>query len=161
MAFRWIEKTKRGALIGLALFPLGCVQREMTVVSNPPGAVVYLNDREMGRTPFTKHFLWYGNYDVVLRKEGYQTLKTSAEITAPFWQFVPFDLVTDFLPLRDEETISFSLKPDTATDPKLLIGRGEQMQTDLEASEHTVHRAALEVHPAPRPTTEPVERGPD
>ena len=72
------------------LLPIGCVQREMNVQSNPPGAVVYLNDREMGRTPFTKQFLWYGNYDVVLRKEGYQTLKTNAEITAPFWAMGAF-----------------------------------------------------------------------
>ncbi len=161
MSIRLIDRRNLGLMLLLALLPVGCVQREMIVVSNPPGAVVYLNDREMGRTPFKKEFLWYGNYDVVLRKDGYQTLKTSAEITAPFWQFVPFDLVTDFLPLRDEETISFSLKPDVPTDPRLLVQRGEQMQAELESSEHTVHRAALEVHPTTRPTTEPDWRGPD
>jgi hypothetical protein len=152
---------KRGLLFLVAILPLGCVQREMTVLSDPPGAVIYLNDREIGRTPFKKDFLWYGNYDVVLRKDGYQTLKTSAEITAPFWQFVPFDLVTDFLPLRDEETIHFSMKPDVRVDPKTLIARGQQMQADLESGEHTVHHAALEVHPGKSPTTEPDVRGPD
>jgi hypothetical protein len=138
----------------MAALPLGCVQREMIVVSDPPGAVVTLNDREMGRTPFKKQFLWYGNYDVVLRKDGYQTVKTTAEITAPFWQFVPFDVITDFLPLRDEETISFTLKPDKATDPKQLLHRGQEMQKDLESSEHTVHKAALIVHPTSQPTTQ-------
>jgi hypothetical protein len=115
----------------MTAIPVGCVQREMVVISDPPGAVVTLNDREMGRTPFKKQFLWYGNYDVVLRKDGYQTLKTTAEITAPIWQFVPFDLITDFLPLRDEETISFKLKPDSPTDPMLLLKRGQEMQRDL------------------------------
>jgi hypothetical protein len=145
----------------MAAIPVGCVQREMVVISDPPGAVVTLNDREMGRTPFKKQFLWYGNYDVVLRKDGYQTLKTTAEITAPIWQFVPFDLITDFLPLRDEETISFKLKPDSPTDPMLLLKRGQEMQRDLESSEHTVHKAALEVHPTTRSTTQPDVRNGD
>ena len=82
-----MKKVKRPVAIFLALLLLGCVQRQMTVLTNPPGAVVYLNDREMGRTPFTKDFLWYGNYDVVIRKEGFATLKTTAEVTAPIWQF--------------------------------------------------------------------------
>jgi hypothetical protein len=146
---------KRGLLIFLALLPLGCVQREMTLVTDPPGAVVYLNDREMGRTPFTRQFLWYGNYDVVIRKDGYQTLKTTAEITAPFWQFVPLDAITDFLPLRDEQTVRFSLKPEVPADPKLLVQSGEQMRRDLESSQYTVHKSALDVRPTTRPTTQP------
>jgi hypothetical protein len=148
----WI---KRILIMSMATILLGCVQREMVVTSDPPGAVVTLNDREMGRTPFRKQFLWYGNYDVVLRKDGYQTLKTTAEITAPFWQFVPFDAITDFLPLRDEETISFKMQPDVPTDPKVFLHRGQEMQKDLESSEHTVHKAALIVHPATRPATQP------
>jgi hypothetical protein len=146
---------KRRLLILIALLPMGCVQRQMTVITDPPGAIVSLNDREMGRTPFTKKFLWYGNYDVTIRKEGYQTLKTTAEITAPFWQFVPFDLVTDFLPLTDKETIRFSLKPQTESDPKLLVLQGEQLRQDLEASQHTVHRDVLEVHPTTKASTKP------
>jgi PEGA domain len=146
---------KRRLLVLIALLLVGCVQRQMTVITDPPGAVVSLNDREMGRTPFTKNFLWYGNYDVTIRKDGYQTLKTTAEITAPFWQFVPFDLVTDFLPLTDKETIRFSLKPEVPSDPTLLVVRGEQLRQDLEASQHTVHRDVLEVHPATRTTTKP------
>jgi hypothetical protein len=149
---------KRGLCIFLAVFPLGCVQREMTVVTDPPGAVVYLNDREIGRTPFTRTFLWYGNYDVVVRKEGYQTLKTTAEITAPFWQFVPLDVLTDFLPLTDNTTIRFSLSPQQPADPQVLLTRGEQMQQALESSGYTVHRSVLDVKPASGPVTGPATR---
>jgi hypothetical protein len=155
-----------------ALLMTGCVQRQMTVLSDPPGAVVYLNDREMGRTPFTHEFLWYGNYDVVIRKDGWQTLKTTAEITAPFWQFVPLDAITDFLPLQDHETIAFKLKPDAPVDPHLLLAHGVEMKNALEASEHTVRHSVLDVPrpPTPKPattqsttqsTTEPVMPEPD
>jgi hypothetical protein len=137
----------------------------MTVLTDPPGAVVFLNDREMGRTPFTHEFLWYGNYDVLIRKDGCQTLKTTAEITAPWWQFVPLDAVTDFLPLQDHETISFKLKPDVSVDPQTLLAHGEQMQRELEGSEHTVRHSVLDVHPATKPatksTTEPAVQEPD
>ena len=39
------------------------------VQSDPPGALVYLNGEEVGRTPLAHDFLWYGNYDVELRSE--------------------------------------------------------------------------------------------
>jgi hypothetical protein len=138
----------RAMVILFAMLMTGCVQRQMTILTDPPGAVVYLNDREMGRTPFTHPFLWYGNYDVVIRKDGYQPLKTTAEFTAPFWQFVPLDAVTDFLPLQDHQTVAFKLKPDAPVDPQLLVAHGVQLQKELQASEHTIRHSVLDVHPA-------------
>jgi len=149
----------------LAFLLTGCVQRQMNIISDPPGAIVYMNDREIGRTPFQRNFQWYGTYDVVLRKDGYQTQKTFADVNPPFWQFVPLDAVTDFLPLKDVHTIKFTLKPEVPVDPTALMQRGLNMQDDLQSSEHTLHRAALEVHPTSRPTTQPAmpsdERGSD
>ncbi len=146
---------RRILLLPVAICLTGCVQRELVVKTDPPGAVVYLNDRELGRTPFTKEFLWYGNYDVIVRKDGYKTLKTTAEITAPFWQWVPFDVITDFVPLRDDETMNFKLVPDAPSDPAVLLANGQQLQQELASSEHTIHKNVLNVRPATRPTTEP------
>jgi hypothetical protein len=148
-----MDRVKRHFAILLLLLPIGCVQRTLTVVTDPPGAVVYLNDREMGRTPFTHAFLWYGNYDVLIRKDGWQTLKTFAVVNAPLWQFVPLDAVTDFLPLQDHQTISFKLKPDAPTDPQLLLAHGVEMKNALEASDHTVRHSVLDVHAPPKPAT--------
>jgi hypothetical protein len=153
---------RRILLLAAPLMLIGCMQRELVVQSDPPGAIVSLNDREVGRTPFKKTFLWYGNYDVVVRKDGYRTLKTTDEVTAPFWQWVPFDLLTDFLPLHDEEEMHFSLKPDTPSDPVALMANGQQMKDQLASSEFTVHKNVLNVHPAPRPSTQPLlEHGAD
>jgi hypothetical protein len=127
----------------------------MTVTSNPTGAVVWLNDREMGRTPFTRQFLWYGNYDVVARKDGYQTTQTVAAVNAPFWQFVPLDAVTNFLPLKDEHTIQVELKPEEPVDPQALLARGQAAQLQLQSTERTVNRSVLLVHPTSKPTTAP------
>src|SRR5690349_12709672 len=73
--------------IGLLLLTLlltGCVRRELTVTSEPAGALVYLNGLEAGRTPFTTDFTYYGNYDVQVRREGTEPLVTSKNIVAPW-----------------------------------------------------------------------------
>jgi hypothetical protein len=132
----------------------GCVQRQLTVRSNPSGAIVYLNDREMGRTPFTHKFLWYGTYDVVLRKDGYETLKTYADVNAPLWQWVPLDAVTDFLPLTDDHVIEFDLKPEQPVDAVALIARGQVLQQQLQSTGLTVNKAVLAVHPTSRAATQ-------
>src|SRR5205814_1377654 len=96
------------------LIPLlaGCgVQRTMTVESNPTGALVYLNGNEAGRTPLTRDFLWYGNYDVELRKEGFETVKTTTWVNAPWWQIPPIDLVAEILPVKmvDRKRLRYSM----------------------------------------------------
>src|SRR5690349_11636751 len=96
----------------------GCVEQTMTINSDPPGALVYLNDQEVGRTPMTRDFKWYGDYDVQVRLEGYQTLSTHKMVKAPWWNWVPFDFFAAMIPLNfaDHKTLSFALKP---VDPSL------------------------------------------
>ena len=62
-----------GLLLLFVAAVTGCnrVERNLQVTSNPPGALVYLNGQEAGRTPMNKSFVWYGTYDVQVRKEGY------------------------------------------------------------------------------------------
>ena len=133
----------------------GCVQRVMHVQSDPPGAVVTLNDSEVGRTPCDVPFTWYGNYDVVARADGYRTLKTTREVNAPWWQFVPFDLLTDFLPVRDDEAVELKLTPQGPADPNGVLARGEVMRGRLESGERTTHRRVLSVRPTSKPSSQP------
>lgn len=138
-------------LLGLMTFAGGCVNRIITVKSDPPGALVYMNEQEIGRTPVSREFLWYGNYDVVLRKEGYQTLKTQAGVMPPLWQVLPLDLITDLLPLTDEHVLAFDLKPAPPVDPQAVLARGEEMRGELERSEHTKRRVSAATQPSRRP----------
>lgn len=128
----------------------GCVERMMTIESNPPGALVYMNGQEIGRTPLTRDFTWYGNYDVAVRREGYETLKTETNVKAPWWQWVPFDLFAELLPFtfRDQQRITYSLSPATTrpADPAALYDRAQDLRERLQSSSHT-----------PAPTTRPAE----
>ncbi len=125
----------------LALLLTGCarIDRTITVNSEPDNALVYLNDQEIGRTPVTRTFKWYGTYDVEVRKDGYETIKTSAPVIAPWWQIPPIDLIAEFYPgkLEDNRSFQYSLREPTTVeeDPMALINRGEQLKTRLESGQ--------------------------
>lgn len=107
----------------------------MTVTSDPPGALVTMNDQEVGRTPFTRDFDWYGRYEVTVREDGYQSLKTHTSVYAPFWQWVPIDLVAELFPLTDRHELHYSLKPATTqpAESGAVLARAEQLQRKLES----------------------------
>ena len=113
----------------LILLLCGCVERRLKLESEPPGALVFLNGEEIGRTPATVPVRWYGNYDVVVRKEGYETLADERWLVAPWWQWVPIDAVAEALPLRltHEPTMRFELEPAATRDAGLL-GRAEELR---------------------------------
>lgn len=85
-------------LVALALLSLpGCVERRMKITTKPEGATVVVNDEEVGVSPVNFSFTWYGDYDIIIRKPGYQTLKTHYRIEAPWYQKPGIDFVTECL----------------------------------------------------------------
>ncbi|HWE97425.1 MAG TPA: PEGA domain-containing protein [Tepidisphaeraceae bacterium] len=140
----------------LASLAGGCVQRTVTVRSSPSGALVYLNDQEVGRTPLTRKFKWYGVYDVELRLEGYDSVKTTANVFAPWWQIVPIDLITEAFPLTDNHDLDFTLQPPTEKEeePELMVKRGQDLAKELETSRRPQTQPATKPHRT-KPTTRP------
>lgn len=134
----------------------GCVEQELQVDTNPDGALVFMNDQEVGRTPIRRPFTWYGTYDVVVRKEGYQTLRTKAPVIAPAWNWVPFDLLATALPIRftDTQRLKFELKPDneSVVDPDRMIRGSRELQQQLESGTRTIEKARA-TRPATAPST--------
>jgi len=122
--------------LALAVAAGGCVERTLTITSNPSGALVYLNDQEIGRTPIKRDFLWYGNYDVALRKEGYETIKSQQNVRAPIYQIVPLDLFAELSPFqfKDDQAFDYTLTPTRPADPQALLQRAAEMKGELESS---------------------------
>ncbi len=107
-----------GVLVPLLALP-GCVRRTITVTSQPAGALVYLNDEEVGRTPVTVPFQFYGSYDVRLEKAGYEPLWTIGEARAPWWETPGVDLLAEAVPgARSEVRWHYALvsAPDVSDD---------------------------------------------
>ncbi len=110
---------------------IGCVRRTLTINSDPQGAIVYLNDAEVGRTPVSVDFLWYGDYDVILRKEGYAALQTNERVNEPWYQIPPIDFFAEVLwpgRIHDQRAVSYVLEPATVPDREELLQRAEALR---------------------------------
>ncbi len=117
-------------LAGL-LVAAGCVDRKLTINTNPSGALVCLNDEEIGVSPATVSFNWYGDYNVTIRKQGYGTLSTHRKLQPPWHDCFPFDFfVQNLYPGRivDSYQWSFDLTPQKEIDRQELIQSAEQLK---------------------------------
>ena len=118
----------------------GCIERILTTQTNPPGALVELNAQEMGRTPVSRDFTWYGTYDVTIRLENYRTLKTAAKVYAPIYEWIPLDLITELLPFpfKDHHTLNYTLIPDPpASQPSPgILDRAAQLKGQMETTHY-------------------------
>ena len=128
--------TKRGLVIcAIAVLSLaGCVERLLTIDTVPQGALVVLNDEEIGTSPVTVSFQWYGDYNVRISKDGFETLKTHRNLKGPWYDTFPFDFFAQVLnPKRivDEYQWSFELEPRKQISREKLIQNAHQLKARL------------------------------
>ena len=138
------------ALAALAL-AAGCVRREIEVTSTPPGALLTLNGREIGRTPTRIEFTFDGMYDVRLKLAGYESVAGSGDSDMPVWDFMGADLVAEMVPtdIHRLEHWHFELVPDDDANASLRH-RAEAAQRFVEAMPVVAPDA-----PPPAPTATP------
>ncbi|MBS0208460.1 MAG: PEGA domain-containing protein [Planctomycetes bacterium] len=126
----------RLAVLGCALALLcagstGCVQRRLTVRSNPPGALVYIGNDEIGTTPVSTDYIYYGQRKIKLVKDGYETLSVTQWIPPPWYQIFPLDFFAEnVIPyeIRDERALDFQLQPQTIVPNEQLLTRAENLR---------------------------------
>lgn len=124
----------RAALV-LALVPLAsCTSRTIVVTSEPPGALVTLNGVELGATPIEVGFRYYGQYDLRLRKDGYQPLAAAPWANAPWYEYPPIDLLVLPLPIETKVRWHYDLHPASVEQSSAndLIERGHEMRRAVE-----------------------------
>ena len=129
----------------------GCVKRQIRVTSEPSGALVYLNDVQVGRTPTEAEFKFYGTYDVRLELEGHETVAEGRAANPPIWEYPFVDIAAILAPVNLENTVHWhfdlvptaeSTSPEAAENERLAsIDRalelrqqtlGEQVKLPLE-----------------------------
>ncbi|MBE3100295.1 MAG: PEGA domain-containing protein [Planctomycetes bacterium] len=127
------------AVLTLGLALAGCygqVQRTITIDSEPEGARCWLNENEIGRTPVTVPFTWYGMYGVRLESPGYEALITTARVRAPYYEWIPLDLAYESVVpgiRTDAHEFRFALKKAEPVDPKALRERAEGIRRDAKS----------------------------
>ncbi len=103
----------------------------MTIRSNPPGALVYVDDYELGTTPVSTDFTYYGIRKIRLAKDGYETLTVMQPVRPPWYQIPPLDFVTENLvpgELRDQRDFYYRLQPQVVVPTDRLLSRAEQLR---------------------------------
>ena len=116
------------AVCALAAAP-GCVQRRMTIRSNPPGALVYVDDYQIGTTPVSTDFIYYGTRKIRLVKDGYETLTVRQPFPIPWYEIFPLDFVTENLwpwEVRDERVVDLAMTTTASIPPESVVARAEQ-----------------------------------
>ena len=135
---------RRHNLFGLLVFVLavnllffGCVERRLTINTEPQGAMVVLNDEEIGISPVTTSFEWYGDYNVRISKEGYETLKTHRALKGPWYDQFPFDFFAMLNPKRtvDSYEWTFTLAPQKEPAREELIQNAEELKGQLSTAD--------------------------
>ncbi|MCP4247808.1 MAG: PEGA domain-containing protein [bacterium] len=132
---RWRRGPVLALLVSVGIVG-GCVRRTLTIQTEPAGALVFLNDEEIGRSPVTTDFTWYGDYDVIIRQPGYQTLKTHVKVVRPWYQYLPIDFVAEVLwpqHLVDAHAFDLTLTPVEPIDRADLVERAQALR------ERTLH----------------------
>lgn len=122
------------ASLTAGLLLAGCVERRLTINTEPQGAIVILNDEEIGTSPVTASFEWYGDYNVTIRKEGYETLKTHRKLKRPWYDKFPFDFFAQILnPKRilDSYEWTFTLEEKRQISREELIQKAQELKKQI------------------------------
>ncbi len=123
------------ALLSLALLATtGCVRRRLTVRSNPPGAIVHVDNQRIGTTPCSVDYVYYGTREIRLSAPGYETMTVNQPLPAPWYETPGLDFVSEVLvPTRieDARTVSFNLQRRQLEAPETVIARGEELRRQM------------------------------
>ena len=158
----------------LGLLAVSCATRRILQVdTDPPGAVVRLDEEVIGTTPLEHDFTFYGQRRLTLYLPGHRSWSQQIQLKPPWYAYFPIDLFTQVLPplgIDDREVFHVILVPDTGVrsepDVEAFVQRAyrrraeEQARREAEAEEarRRAERAAAE-EAGPEEPEEPGETG--
>jgi hypothetical protein len=126
-----IPRSWRWALVALCALQTGCVQRRLTIRSNPPGALVYVDDYQIGTTPVSTDFVYYGTRKIRLSLSGYETLTVMQPLPTPWYEYPGLDFFSENVvpgEIRDERVVEFQLQPQVIVPSPQLRDRAENLR---------------------------------
>jgi hypothetical protein len=120
------------AAVGMAC---GCVERRYTVRTDPPGAQVIVNGESLGRAPASHNFYYYGDREITLVMDGYETQTLIQPINAPWWDNYLTEFFTEnLLPwvIRDEREFTYKLEPARTPTQEEVQSRAEALRSEAQ-----------------------------
>jgi hypothetical protein len=123
-------------LVALSCLLSGCVERRYTIRTEPPGALAIVNGEEIGPTPVSRSYTYYGNREITLIADGYQTQTIIQPMDRPWYD----NYITEFFSenvipwtIRDEREFVYKLPPATVPAAEDLGARAESLRRSGQA----------------------------
>ena len=114
-------------LLLVVLIGLGCVRREIEILSSPPGASVQFDGDVLAqKTPARFAFVWYGTHEIVVEKEGHHRERLTGHVRPPWYETFPIDFFAENVwpwTLSDIHTYPFTLEKE---EPKTEASESEK-----------------------------------
>ena len=121
-----------GLVLCLVVWPAtGCVRRRLTVRTNPPGALVYVDHQLVGPSPASTSFVYYGTRHIEVVGDGYRTEKVLRTFYPKWYQIPPLDFVSETLwpwELRDQRVVDITMLAQPTVPSEELIARADEMR---------------------------------
>ncbi len=131
----WQRRSAAWPIVIIIALCSGCVERRYTLRTEPPGALAIVNGEEIGPTPVSRSFYYYGEREITFILDGYETKTLIQPIKAPWWDNLFFEFFTENLVpfnLRDEREFKYQLTPATMPRAGDLRGRAEQLRSEAQ-----------------------------
>jgi hypothetical protein len=93
----------------------GCVRRRMTVRTEPPGALVSVDNQIIGTSPVASPFTYYGTREIRVERDGFRTEVLREKLDPPWYQLPVIDFFAETMypgEFRDERIIDVQLLPN-------------------------------------------------
>ncbi|MHC4931868.1 MAG: PEGA domain-containing protein [Planctomycetota bacterium] len=114
----------------LLLIPLiGCVERRLFVKTDPPGAFIRINNRDVGPAPAEWRFDHYGTIHVEVELKGHESQEVIHKLRKPWYQQPVIDFFADVLwpgTIRDNHELALKMEP------RRTLSEGE-LESELKA----------------------------
>jgi hypothetical protein len=96
---------------------------------------VRIDGQQIGYTPVSVPFTYYGTRDIQLEKDGFKTVKVQQRIQSPWYDKFPVSFFSNhFSPneIRDERLLDFQLEPKAQVQENLLLDRANGLRGDVQ-----------------------------
>lgn len=126
------------AIAVCALLQPGCVERRMTIRTDPPGALVEVDGTPIGFSPASMSFTYYAPRKIKITHDDYETLTVIQDVPPPWWDNWLTEFFTENLwpfTLRDEREFRYVLEPRRAHSTESILQRAEAVRSEAHLQE--------------------------
>lgn len=93
---------------------------------------MWLNGREVGRTPVTVDFMHYGTYDLMIKKKGWEPIIDAKRAPIPITDMPGLDLIVEILPIDAHRTLQWHIDMEPRDDSHAaLLKRANGLRKEI------------------------------